>query len=417
MYDVESKPHICIGLVIAIALLVVIGLTSWLARAAVSFADDYSIQSASTRSESADDPANSVITRTLHLPAVLKIPAGDWLTVWADEFRAPVMRELAALSRREYGVEVAVWQIEDMQEAIMNAHLVGSGPDIFVGPHDRLGGWLEAGIVVPIELGARRDEFVPMSLSSFTSAGQLYGLPYAFENMGLFRNVDLVEDAPLTWTELLTTGQALKASGQVSYSLALEDNGYKVYPIVTTFGGYVFGRDSQGTWMTDDLGIAGSGMISAGNWISDAVGAGYIPSMAHDGDGAQTLFENSHVPYIMTGPWALERFRASYVNYAISAFPDGGQPFAGVLGFMINGNSDKQELAEDFLTEFVATAEIMEMLYEHENRPPAYKPLEATVGDPDLAAFYALGQGAQPMPAVPEMGCVWSPWRPAGCSR
>ena len=54
----------------------------------------------------------------------------------------------------------------------------------------------------------------------------------------------------------------------MTYALALEDNGYKVYPILTSFGGYVFGRDAAGVWDPTDLGIDSAGMIAAGDWIA-----------------------------------------------------------------------------------------------------------------------------------------------------
>jgi hypothetical protein len=138
-----------------------------------------------------------------------------------------------------------------------------------------------------------------------------------------------------------------------------------------------------------------------------------ISPSANDSDTAETLFESGEVPFIMTGPWALARFKDAGVNYAISPFPSDGQPFGGVQGFMINAFSENQLLAQAFLTEFVATDEVMTELYVAGDRPSAFLPtLEATVNE-DLLAFGEAGTNAALMPAIPEMGAVWGPWNSA----
>ncbi len=101
------------------------------------------------------------------------------------------------------------------------------------------------------------------------------------------------------------------------------------------------------------------------------------------------------------------------MNYAISPFPDGGQPFAGVQGFMINPLSEKVLLAQAFLTEFIATDEIMTFLQEEGNRAAVYLPVVEETDDPDLAALGLAGAEAVVQPAIPEMGAVWGAWNGA----
>jgi hypothetical protein len=47
---------------------------------------------------------------------------------------------------------------------------------------------------------------------------------------------------------------------------------------------------------------------------------------------------------------------------------------------------------------------------ENDPRVPAYLPALEKMTDPDLALIAAAGEGAQPMPAIPEMGKVWGDW-------
>ena len=335
------------------------------------------------------------------------------LVIWADDTRAPILQALAEDFEAAYGVGLDVQQVTGINDQFPIAAPAGEGPDILIGPHDRAGGWVDSGLVTPIDLGEKADQFLQVALDGFTFNGQLYGMPYAIENMALFRNADLVPEAPATWEELLQVGAALQASGDVTYALALEDNGYKVYPILTSFGGYVFGLDANGAWNPSDLGIDSEGMIAAGNWIATNVTAGLISPNANSADTAETLFETGEAAFIMTGPWALARFQTSGFHYAISPFPSGGQPFAGIQGFMINAFSENRLLAQAFLTEFVATEDVMRQLYEAGDRPSAFLPVLETTDDPDLAAFGEAGVNAVVMPAIPEMGAVWGSWNSA----
>jgi hypothetical protein len=154
-------------------------------------------------------------------------------------------------------------------------------------------------------------------------------------------------------------------------------------------------------------------MIAAGDWIAENVAAGLISPNANDSDTAETLFETGESPFLMTGPWALDRFNTSGVPYGICPFPSDGQSFAGIQGFMINAFSENQLLAQAFLTEFVATDEVMTELYQAGNRPSAYLPVLETTADENLLAFGEAGTNAALMPAIPEMGSVWGSWNSA----
>ncbi|MCI0394768.1 MAG: extracellular solute-binding protein [Chloroflexi bacterium] len=337
------------------------------------------------------------------------------LTVWADDTRAPILQALAEQFLADYGVGLVVEQVADINDQFPIAAPAGEGPDIFIGPHDRAGGWVASGLLAPIDLGDKAGDFTEVSLSAFTFDGQLFGMPYAVENMALFINTDLVEACPASWDEVIETGAALQEAGDVTYGIALEGNGYKVYPILTAFGGYVFGQDEAGNWNPADLGVGSPGMIAAGEWMQEQIAAGVVSDNT-DGETAVSLFETGEIAYIMDGPWNLERYRNSGIPYALCPFPGAdqeGQPFAGVQGFMINALSENVLLAQTFLTEIVATEEVMQQLYEAGNRPSAFIPVLEATEDPDIVAFGEAGENAAVMPAIPEMGAVWGSWNDA----
>ena len=335
-------------------------------------------------------------------------PAGT-LTIWADDTRAPILQDLADEVLAAYNVELIVELKSAIRDDFQVAAPLGEGPDIIVIAHDQAGTLVSNGLLAPVDLGDKSADFAPKALEACTFDGVLYCMPYATENLAFFYNTDLVETAPTTWDEVITVGQALKDEGKVDYAMAVTGTTYDVYPLDTALGGYIFGKDDAGNWNPQDLGVDSEGMIAATQWLADNVANGNLPA---DWDWANNhaLFETGKAPFIMAGPWALDRIRESGVKYAITNFPDGGYPFAGTQGFFINAQSPNVLLAQAFLNEFIASEDTQLALYDAGKRPPAYLPALAKVEDPDIAAFAAAGENAAMMPAIPEMGSVWGSW-------
>lgn len=338
---------------------------------------------------------------------------GVRLVIWADDTRSAILSELAADFKAQYGVTLVVEEVANIRDQFTIAAPAGEGPDITLVPHDQAGSMVASGLLAPIDLGAKASMFVPKSLEAFTYDGELYGMPFSTENLGFFYNTELVPEPPTTWDELYAIGTALQEEGKVTYGMSVSGTTYDVYPLQTAFGGYIFGKDAAGNWNPGDLGLDSEGMIAAVQWMQERVNDGFI-SDSTDWDTAHVLFETGETPFIMAGPWALDRIRASGVPYAITNFPAGpageGVPFAGVQGFIVNAFSDNVLLAEAFLTEFVATDEVMARLYQATNRPSPYIPVLEATSDEDLQALGEAGANASPMPTIPEMGSVWGSW-------
>lgn len=366
-------------------------------------------------------PAETAVPTTVAtLPPVVTEPPvvepSATLRIWADDTRTPILEALADDFLADYNVALVVEDlgvVQDIRSQVIIAIPAGEGPDIYIGVHDWLGALMESGLAAPLDLGDKADEFVASALEAFTyTDGLLYGVPYATENLGFFYNTDLVTEVPTTWDGVLDVARTLKAEGKVDYALAIDGDGfYNAFPIETAFGGYCFGKTETGAWNPDDVGLDSEGEIAAIQWMRDAVDEGLIP-VPFDRDAAKAMFENGEIPFLMTGPWALEEIRASGVPYAIAPFfPAGtagpGAPFSGVQGFIVNPLSENVLLAQAFLTEYVATSDVMQELYETGNRASAYLPVLATTEDADLAAMGEAGKNAVPMPNIPEMGSVW----------
>ena len=344
------------------------------------------------------------------------------LVIWADDTRTPAITPFAEQFAEENGITVAVQELPfgDIRDRLVTAGPAGEGPDVIIGAHDWLGQLVAAGVVEPLDLGAVSDNFSDAAVSAFNYEGQIYGLPYAVENIALIRNTDLVPESPATFEELVEVAGALAADGSVELPLALQEQGngdpYHNYPIVTALGGYVFGRNADGSYNPDDLGIDSPGGLEAATYFADLSESGII-SIDVTYDIMTETFGSGQAPFAITGPWALASF--DDVNYVVEPIPpiQGGeaQPFIGVQGFMVSAFAENPLFAQTFILDFMATEEAQIALFEAGGRPPAHlAAFEAVAAEnPDIAGFGEAGINGYPMPAIPEMGSVWQAWTDA----
>lgn len=334
------------------------------------------------------------------------------LTIWVDTLFAPAIEEISRAFTEEYGVEVVVqpMSMDDVREQTLIAGPAGEGPDLIEGPHDWVGALVEGGILAALDLGEKEDLFLPAAIQAFTYEGKVYGMPLITENVALFRNPDLVPEAPKTWDELIAVCEEVEAEG-VEYCLLLQQgDAYHFFPIQTSFGGYVFGLNPDGTYNPDDVGIDSPGSLAAAEWLDMMVKEGHIQAGV-DFDTARSLFAEGEAAFYITGPWNLPYFQEAGAHYAISPIPAGteeAKPFLGVRGFMVNALGEQPVLAQTYLTEFWAAEGPMQEYYEATKKQIAFLAVREALVDPDIAGLAEAGLNAMPMPAIPEMAAFWT---------
>ncbi|WP_435736292.1 extracellular solute-binding protein [Cellulosimicrobium sp. PMB13] len=337
------------------------------------------------------------------------------LTVWVDETRQDAVTAAATSFEEETGtsVEVVLKNFEDIRADFLAQVPTGEGPDITVGAHDWLGEMTTNGVVAPLELGDKASEFETVSLEAFTQDGQVYGLPYAIENIALIRNTQLAAEAPATWDDAVAAGQA---AGTKFPILVQSDNDkgdpYTHYPFQTSFGAPVFTQNEDGSY-SSELAMGGPEGQAYATWLGEQGAAGVL-SQDTTYDIAVEAFKNGESPFIVGGPWMIESFEG--MDLSIDPIPAAGdqpaQPFVGVQGFYLSAESENAIVANDFLVNFLSTEEAQLALYQAGNRPPALTAAadSASSSDPIVAGFRAVGAEAVPMPSIPEMASVWSFW-------
>ena len=344
---------------------------------------------------------------------------GGKLVIWADDKRTAALKPFAEEFGKENGVTVEVQAVsKDLQTNFVTASQQGSGPDVVVGAHDWIGNLVQNGAIDPVQLPAEQKAgFNETAVKAVTFNGQLYGVPYATENVALIRNTELAPEAPKTIEDLVAAGKKLKAEKKASEILCLQSgqNGdaYHIYPLYTSGGGYLFGTAANGDYDPKDLGVGKPESIAAFQKIAKLgeKGEGAL-KRSITGENSIATFTGKKCAFLVSGPWAVADAKKANIAYDISPVPGfaGGkeaQPFGGVTA-----KGKNKALAQEFVTNYVTKPELAVALYQAEPRPPALTAAFDQVKgeDADLAKFSEAGKNGQVLPAIPAMAAIWDPF-------
>jgi arabinogalactan oligomer/maltooligosaccharide transport system substrate-binding protein len=338
---------------------------------------------------------------------------GTTLTVWVDDTRMAATQAAAQAfeAATHAKVDLVKKNFADIQADFTSQVPTGKGPDITIGAHDWLGNLIQNGVVAPIELGDKANDFEPVAIQAFSQDGQVYGVPYAIENIGLIRNTKLASSAPATWDDAVAMGKKAGTKYPILLQVGTTGDPYTAYPLQTSFGAPVFTQNSDGSY-SSELAMGGANGEKFAQWLAAQGKAGTLDtSISYD--IAVDAFSKGKSPFIIGGPWMLEKFKG--LELSIDPIPSaGGQkasPFVGVQGFFISSKSANPIVANDFLTNYIATTDVQYAMYQAGQRTPALKSAaEKAAGDPLTAGFAKVAQDAVPMPSIPEMAAVWTYW-------
>lgn len=338
------------------------------------------------------------------------------LVVWADANRAPVIEAIAPAFAEATGVDVTV-EVQDfgqIKDLVSTAAPAGEGPDLFIGAHDWTGELVANGIVEPLDLSGVAESLDPQSVVAFTVDGTAYGLPVAIETVGLYRNTDLVPDAPATFEELGAICEGLEGIENCIGIPGGADapDAYHMYFFVSANGGYIFDYEEGVGYDPSDVGLDNEGAVAGATFLADQVATDVVGSVNYD--TAKNLFLEGSQPFWVTGPWELGGLAGQdTVSWEATTLPTiGGNdpaPMVGAQGMYLSAFSEQQVLAQSFLLEYVATAETMQAIFDADARPPVFEGVDAGDNQAAVDAFLASVANGYIMPNIPQMGAVWGP--------
>jgi len=350
--------------------------------------------------------------------------AGGKLVIWADDKRTAALKPFAEQFGKDNGVTIEVQAIsKDLQTNFVTAHQSSNGPDVVVGAHDWIGNLVQNGAIDPVQLSAaQKAAFSELALKGVTYNGQIYGVPYAVENIALIRNTELVPNAPATIEELVAIGKRLKAEGKVSEIMALQvgqtGDAYHIYPLYSSAGGYLFGTKANGDYDPKDLGVGKPESVAAFQKIAGLgeKGEGAL-KRSIQADNAIATFTGKKAAFLVSGPWAITDAKKAGIRYDITPVPGfaGGkaaQPFVGVQAFYVASRGKNKAVAQEFVANYLTRTDLARALYDAEPRPPALTAAldQVKASDPDALKFLEAGRNGVILPAIPEMATIWDPF-------
>ena len=301
-------------------------------------------------------------------------------------------------------------------DKITNAIPNGNGPDLFIFAHDRIGDWVAAGLIEPIEYyvdEALADDFAYDAIAAMAYRESLYGLPLAVKSLALFYRTDLVASPPRTTDELRAWGRDFVAGGD-RYALVYQNADlYAHAPWLHGFGGEVFTADGKLAVATPEAKAA----VEFARTIS--IDERLVPKET-SGTMVATLFNEGKAALAISGPWFIADIRAG-IDWSVTTLPTvsatgrAAAPFQTTEGILMSVRAHNKDVAFTVMQALANDQSAITRARRARQVVPnlaAYA--EADIGgDVVLSAFRQQLEHSVPMPATPEMRMVWTPYKTA----
>ncbi len=315
-----------------------------------------------------------------------------------------------SLQHPEWPVEVLAVPYEAFANKLTSAIPRGNGPDVFIAAHERLGDWVQSGLIAPLPADDPAwPGFFPATVSALTWKGVPHGYPLAFKSLAMFVRDDVLDGpVPADTDAMLATCRTLADRRPGNFCLAWEAGAfYHHAPWLFGFGGGIL--DDDGTPRLDRPENAAS--IA---FVRDLSRAGYLPQEPTAALVTQ-LFNEGRVAMVVNGPWFLGEL-APGIKYSVHSLPRVSStgrpatPFLTVDAAMVSARSAQPDAARA-LARFLAVDGAGVRLSEARQVVALTSAFDApgVVVDPVVLRFRDAAADAIPMPNVPVMRAVWEP--------
>jgi arabinogalactan oligomer/maltooligosaccharide transport system substrate-binding protein len=303
-----------------------------------------------------------------------------------------------------------------MADKLASAIPHGNGPDIFIYPHDRLGDWVSAGTIEPIEFwldDSVLQRFEPAALAAMVDRGSLWALPVAVKTAAMFYRKDHFATPPRSLAELQM--QTASASPRGEYPLGyVNADLYGHAPFLHAFGGRALDDHDQ-------LAIDSAAAVHAAQFARELVTNRTVPQNL-DGPGMASLFNNGKVYAVFSGPWFVADITPG-LAWGIAPMPtidvEGKatplQPYLGADALVMSSRAHNKAAAYAAMAELTDDdSAILRAKTARQIVPNKRAYLDPDVArDTVLAVFQAQLAHALPMPKSPTMRMIWTPYKTA----
>lgn len=334
----------------------------------------------------------------------------DTLVVWG----ARDVDQLVVVGQQfeeDFGIKIVVETPSEPEKQFTVVAGGGGGPDIFFFAHDRIGEYVNGGLLAEVNPSKTiLDANTQVGWEAVMFNGQRWAYPISTEAVGLVYNKDLIANPPTTFEEVFEIAKALEGSGNQAISWDYS-NAYFTYPLLAANGGYVFKRTPSG-FDTSDVGVDSGSFKTGMQFIKNLIDQNIL---IRDTDYGvmDASFNEGKVAMMINGPWSWANLEKNGINYGVAPLPTlaGGKakPFVGVYSAMINVNSKNKAAAVEFLENYLLTADGLRT-WDANGDLGAVTNIEylaEKASDPNIRALSESAANGEPMPNIPEMGNFW----------
>lgn len=341
------------------------------------------------------------------------------LEVWEDVSKASAIGKAVSDFEAMYNCQVKIREIDAINQlgALME-HIKdkSSIPDVMILVSDKMGEAVKDGLLSPLDfMDTDRDQYMDSAVGAFADGGKFYTAPRSVESLVVYYNQDMIEYPLETLSEYEKNAKENKKQGKLGL-IGKFDDIYYAYGFIRGYGGYIFGKNPDGSLNVHDIGIDSEKAMKGLEELTDYIKSS-IPQDIFEKNGdalIDTLFMKGKASAVINGPWALEKYAKAGVNIGIAPLPKlkNGQrlaPFYGVKGYAVPEKAQNKILAAK-LIEFLNQPEYAEDRYfKKAELPPIKKLMDESFIEYDELANAMINEinMLDPMPSVDKMNEVW----------
>ena len=305
-------------------------------------------------------------------------------------------------------VEVLALPYDAYAAKLSAAIPLGEGPHLFIDAHERLGDYLQRGLVAEVgdalEGGDGPGPYVPQAVAAVKLGGKAYGVPLSQKCVALYVNRDLVSEVPPDLESFAELRGKLPAA---VWPLAYEaESAYFHAAVLGAFGGSLLGPD-------DGFGFVGAPAEGSLELVKGLLAKRVVPA---DADGALVtqLFRSGRAAFAISGPWLASDLADSNVHYRLALLPRvraTGQPMRPLLtveAVMLSADGAQRPEVRA-LARHIAGAEAARLRQRLARTVTARADVPAPADDDFLRVFTEQAAVAIVTPSSAAMRATWEP--------
>jgi multiple sugar transport system substrate-binding protein len=233
---------------------------------------------------------------------------------------------------------------------LVTAFAGGVGPDLFITSPGTFMDLANNNVMAPLDdvMADVKSGFQPAALAAASLNGEVVGIPYEIQPLGLFYRKDYLLAAgvqpPTTWDELIEACKAIKATKHTPLVMEVAPGPYQNftwYPFAWMGGGDVMNADWTQSTMRSD------GVVAALDLWGRLIRDGYVPKSIKTYSDDPAQLGNGETAMIIATIYSIAGMsKFPDVEYGVVPLPSppGGQPVTVYGGFQQNVSSQSQHI-------------------------------------------------------------------------